>query len=725
VHRLPFPKGISLRFSLPFRDFCLFFPRAIRVFSQSTVGRSAPAALLLASAAYAAGAPSHITLYPIPDEVRSTHYRVTINGRGTDVLHAATGYYLLNFDTSGPATITVTADDPHFWDAGVEVQPMRLGIRPVRRGATITFPMAGPGKLTITRPGDHFADADMLFLFANPPDTSGITAATPHVRYFGPGAHHENIDARSGDVIYLAGGAVIFGSLNLWQVHDVRVLGTGTILYDGPQDPHSDEGWMHKPNWHAIVMDNARNIEIDGITCITRSRSWQIQMKDSRHIGFYNMKVIGGNPNDANQDGMDWLGGGDTTVRNSFFRASDDVFSMEGNWDGYDLAQMLIPGHDVTNITIEDTIVSTSISNIVRVGWPQKTFNSYNFAMSDIDVVHSGYGACKVPFALFELWADPEGKGLHSGYRFDNIRMDDWYSLFNVDQPDPGVRDVRFSGVWAMDGPAMVRPIFQGDVAGVILRDASLQGYLGAQPQVEDGATAPAIEAAAIDTRFTYTGGFLKPRQPIEFTADAPAAPGRRFTWLFGDGTRAEGRSVRHAFPDAGGTLLDGSGRFRVLLHITDADGQQEWSSQQVVLMPPGPAGEPMGIEIRAEDTLFERMIHIPADGGYTFTLLTSLKATMSIGGKQVYSPKPRPQVCGAEGDAVQPLRLSVTLSAGEHEILVVREPGIENAQTPPGPPSYPPLLLWEGPGIERQPIPSIPQPPADRRPSSHPAAPS
>ena len=26
---------------------------------------------------------------------------------------------------------------------------------------------------------------------------------------------------------------------------------------------------MHKPNWHCTVMDNAVNIEIDGITCIT------------------------------------------------------------------------------------------------------------------------------------------------------------------------------------------------------------------------------------------------------------------------------------------------------------------------------------------------------------------------------------------------------------------------------------------------------------------------
>ena len=172
---------------------------------------------------------SQVTLYPIPEEVRSDHFRVTVNGKKSDVLHASTGYYLLNFDTTGPVTISVTASDPHFWDHGVEVQPMRArhSSRATLCNHHVSDQRSGQAHHR-PRPGDHFADADMLFLFANPSDTSGITVATPHVRFYGAGAHHENIDARSGDIIYLAGGAVVFGSLNLWQVHDVHVLGTGS-----------------------------------------------------------------------------------------------------------------------------------------------------------------------------------------------------------------------------------------------------------------------------------------------------------------------------------------------------------------------------------------------------------------------------------------------------------------------------------------------------------------
>src|ERR1700684_1040277 len=100
------------------------------------------------------------------------------------------------------------------------------------------------------------------------------------------------------------------------------------------------------------------------------------------------MRVIGANHGNTIQDGMDWRGGGDSIVRNSFLRASDDVFALQGNWDGYTDEDILRPGHDVQNILIEDSELSTSISNIVRAGWPRKTFNSRNFTLRNSDVLH-------------------------------------------------------------------------------------------------------------------------------------------------------------------------------------------------------------------------------------------------------------------------------------------------------------------------------------------------
>ena len=47
-------------------------------------------------------------------------------------------------------------------------------------------------------------------------------------------------------------------------------------------------------------------------------------MKDTSGFVYNDLRVIGGNPGNANQDGMDWLGGGDALVRDAFLRASDD-----------------------------------------------------------------------------------------------------------------------------------------------------------------------------------------------------------------------------------------------------------------------------------------------------------------------------------------------------------------------------------------------------------------
>ncbi|HEX3985425.1 MAG TPA: hypothetical protein VHX13_02350 [Acidobacteriaceae bacterium] len=648
-----------------------------------------------------------VSIAPIPAEVRSDFFTVTINGQTSPVVDAVSSYYLLNFDLDGPATVSIRAADPHFWDRGVEIQPMRYGIRPQRQGAVITFRIPGPVKLSIARPGDHFADATMLFLLGSPPDRSGITAATPNVRYYGPGVHREEIEAHSGERIYLAPGAVVFGSLSLWQVHDVRVEGRGLIIYDGPQSPSDDQGWMQKIGWHCIVMSGAENVEIDGITCVVRSRTWQVQMRNSRHIGFYNVNIIGGDPRDANQDGIDWLGGGETTIRNAFIRASDDDFAVQGNWEGYKEEEMRVPGEDVTNIAIEDSVVSTSISNTLRVAWPQKSFRSAHVAMRNLDVLHTGYGACGVPFAFFELWADPGGQGTHSDFRFSDIRLEDYYSLMQVRYPNPGVDGVVFSNVSALDGPPMVPSVLAGEVRGVALDGVRIDGKLAKQDadvpvEVRGGAAEPGYGTDLTDTSFSIGGGLIRPGGPVTFRVVAPA-PGWQYHWLFGDGTTGEGAVVRHAFPDAEGTLLDGSGRFRVLLHATRAPDDEVWAARSLVVTREAIPALTLAMATRPGLTVVEHAdgstdedgwLRIPADGGMTLTLLTSRRATLTFEDlPPAPSPELRMQVCGSPGDAVQPITVSAGLRAGLHRIRIHFDAGIENE---PQRADGAPVLLWQ-----------------------------
>ncbi len=632
------------------------------------------------------------TVYPVPSEIRSDRFTLRIDGQPADVAHAATTYYFANFELHGNAEVSLTAPSDDYWLKGVEIQPWRWDIRPIRSGRTITFTVSQPMKLSISRPGDHGAGAEMIFLFANEPETTPPHPDDPRVRYFGPGVYHQNIDAKSGDSIYLAPGAVVFGAINVWGVENVRISGRGTVVYDGPQNPKDDQGWIHRPNWHVIVMDHARHIQISGITCVVRSRTWMIQLLGSHDITFENVKVIGGCPGNANQDGIDWLGGGDTVVRDCFFRASDDIFALYGNWLGYTQEDLTTPGEDVSNILVENSVLSTSISNVVRVSWPQKIFNSHNFAMRNSDVIHMGMGGCKIPFGLLEIWDDPGGRGLHSGFSFDDIRLEDWYSLAQLRQQQPAIRDVRLNKIWAIENPALVPSVVSGDVS-----DISLDG-LTPRP-------------GKLRASFTYSPGELVPGKPILFDASSSESPNgevTKFEWQFGDGVNASGKTVQHAFPDTNGTLLDGSGRFRVLLTVTDSQGNSESMYRPVVLAPgfhsatsvsnlqamsnsTRPAVDAgQGLENTNYSFDFTGYLDVPASGGYTFQLLSDDTGQLEIDSTLVaQSPAPKPQVCGSLGNMVQLATGTIGLEKGMHPIRIfmkhARGPGML-------------ALKWQGP---------------------------
>jgi hypothetical protein len=686
---------------------------------------------------------ARVVAVPVPPEMRSTAFTVKVDGRPIDVAHAAASYQFVNFDITAPAAIEITASDSTFWDKGVDIQPWRLGLRPVRQGATIRFKLAAPAKLSISRPGDFLNRAAMLFLFAGAPPPP--MPRDPKIRVYQPGVYRGSLNPKSGDTIYLAPGAYIFGSLNLFNVQNIKILGRGTIVHDGPQDPNSDEGWMQKPDWHCIGAVNARNVEIDGLTCIVRSRTWSIQMKDSTGFVFDDLRVIGGNPGNANQDGMDWLGGGDAIVRNAFLRTSDDVFAMQGNWDGYSDADMVRPGHDVQNILIEHSQLSTSISNIVRAAWPQKKFNSRNFTLRDSDILHAGIGACGQTFGLLGMWGAKDAGGQHSNYTFENLTLDNWYSLLQIEQQNPAIRGFTFRNIWALDQPPLATSTITGDIAGLTFDNvkfgqARATGNADLPLTVGDGAEPPRFlpQSGAL-AAFTIGSPTVTPGKPIGF--QAKPSPGARYTWLFGDGATAHGRNVQHTFPDDQGTALDGqngAGRFRVLLHVESKTGQ-DWAAQSVVAVsrwhePVSPAVPTMpglawkiypGLWIDLPDlskeryifsgsdpnlqadaqgftrfaTAWDGLIDIPADGGYTFYLIARDGARLIIDGMEIaVTGPPFAQVCGASGNALRFDRASLGLRAGKHTLHLEALHSASQGW---------PRLLWEGPSLPLTDVPS------------------
>ena len=349
--------------------------------------------------------------------------------------------------------------------------------------------------------------------------------------------------------------------------------------------------------------------------------------------------------------------------------------------------------------------------------------------------------------------------------------LDNWYSLVQMEQEQPSLHGFTFRNIWALDQPPLAESTMIGDVSDVTF-DNVKYGHLRVTSDaqmplaVSGGAAEPTYAPApALAAAFSVEPQVIAPRQNVTFTAKE--APGAQYTWLFGDGTSARGRSVRHRFPDAMGTELDGrngAGRFRVLLHVTDGTGHQDWDALGVVvvgqlhdaavkhdatqglvslqgtapsaglnwkaylgtwtalpdfsMLQPQNSGVSAGLEVQMPSltlsvepapsggfpltphaTVWDGFINIPADGGYTFHLIDSDGARLTIDGMEVAKTGPPfGLVCGAPGNALRYDRGAIGLRAGLHAIHVE---ALNNATE--GAPS----LMWEGPGLTLADVPA------------------
>jgi len=226
--------------------------------------------------------------------------------------------------------------------------------------------------------------------------------------------------------------------------------------------------------------------------------------------------------------------------------------------------------------------------------------------------------------------------------------------------------------------------------------------------------------------------GWLRPQETLRFEAKPESSSTQlHYAWIFGDGTTAEGRTVKHRFSDAEGTLLDGSGLYRVLLHVSSDNGRNTWVNVPVVIRDSQTAalaqtaGAP-GVTYRlttTQDTAvrtgtvptlsldqvhppranysveFSTDVDVREDGGYVFMVIANDSSSISIDGKALAKgPAPFAQVCGLEGNAARPVTVAVELKKGLHQLDITEShaEGIDDFR-----------VLWQQPGQSMEAIPA------------------
>ncbi|OAS17943.1 glycosyl hydrolase family 28 protein [Paenibacillus oryzisoli] len=266
-------------------------------------------------------------------------------------------------------------------------------------GAAVTFRLNEPCKLSIEVNGDRFGN---LHLFANPlekeppePDAPNVLflkpaihrmpdidrlansplqpgGVEPNVIYFGPGMHYlEETIFRipSGKTVYIAGGAIVVGSLVCDRVHDVTICGRG-ILY--LSDFHRFSAFR------GVRITFSHHITVEGIVLLDPPH-YSIYIGKSEHIQIRNFKSFSTR---GWSDGIDMMASSHIEIEDVFLRTSDDCIAIYGSrWDYRG---------DAGFISVRDSVLWADVAHALNVGGHgdyQRGDLIQNIQISNIDIL--------------------------------------------------------------------------------------------------------------------------------------------------------------------------------------------------------------------------------------------------------------------------------------------------------------------------------------------------
>ena len=268
------------------------------------------------------------------DEVRGTKHHVEKSS-------------MSYFDFDGQVEVSVTSNNVPV--SAARVRPLSYGIEPSVVGNTLTFTLDRPRNLSVEVNGDIFHN---LQLFANPIDVNNpidgvkirnekqLAKKRKDVIYFGPGLHDlgkDTVFVQSGQTVYVAGGAVVYGLIHADRVHDVKIFGRGII--------------MQKGRGEGVRVSRSRNVEIDGLI------STQCPVGESDGVTVTNVKVISSY---GWGDGLNVFASSNVRHEGCFARTSDDCTTIYATRLGY--------VGSCRNIVMENCVLWADVAHPIMIG---------------------------------------------------------------------------------------------------------------------------------------------------------------------------------------------------------------------------------------------------------------------------------------------------------------------------------------------------------------------
>ena len=374
-------------------------------------------------------------------EPSSKDYKVKAQGKEVFIYNARVSAYPINvwpginrpleqtelasfgyFDIKGETTISIEKLNDTIHD--VIIRPLSLKIKPFIKGNTISFKITKPCQVSIEVNGFHKA----LTLFANPVEKISVNKSSPHVLFFGPGIHHPGvIYARSNQLIYIAGGAIVYGVIYGNHVNNVKIMGRGIL-----------DGSSFRRGVDSIALmqfEHCNNVLIDGVI-LRNPHIFTVFPHESNKIVINNIKIIGNWR--YNTDGIDIVNSKNVLVKNSFIRSFDDGICIKGRvnspWAEHDPAWDSVSQSNIKNVRVENCVVWSDWGRGLEIGAETVTDSISNITFKNCDIIH---------FVHIALDIQNGNRAAISDVTFEDIRIEDPI-LENVylDDLDNPVKDV-------------------------------------------------------------------------------------------------------------------------------------------------------------------------------------------------------------------------------------------------------------------------------------------
>lgn len=281
----------------------------------------------------------------------------------------------------------------------VDIRPGRLGIAPEVQGKRIAFDLAAPQPLVVELDGPH----KVLHLFASPPERDIPSADSPNVRYFGPGVHQAGIiQVESGQTVYIAAGAVVYGSVHAEKSENIRIAGRGVL----------DQSLFERgKGGGAVRLTDCSNVTVEGIV-MRDPDVWCCSLFGCRDVTIRDVKLVG--LWRYNADGIDVCNSQNVTVEDCFVRSFDDGLVVKGLTSRGD--------RPVGNVIFRRCVVWCDWGRAMEIGAETCAPDITDVSFLDCDVVRTTHIALDIQHG---------DRALIQNVRFEDIR---------VEMPEPNPR---------------------------------------------------------------------------------------------------------------------------------------------------------------------------------------------------------------------------------------------------------------------------------------------